>query len=278
MPELRPFKAVRIFEDPTPKRVIMARIIRPVVEFSPKATTFTKQEGSAFLDRAFLVARKLASVYKHIDAYHKEEKRLVADLEAGADHHDYSQELYDAYDGFAVQVKSTLDHLTGALQPVFGKWNVYTYGDCGADVVKALENNIPREKYAGHVRFMKAICFTDAHRAWLEPVIGTRDRINHGMKGGVKISAFAVFKTSEGKVELPRWNDEQTLGAMMDAVWSHLIVLCEDFLMCAINFRLDDAFGMVKNPIPPTIPQSAWHLMAKDEALSVALGLKAKRL
>jgi len=54
----------------------------------------------------------MLSVWKHLEAYRAEEQRLREKLWKNPDTpYENSQELYEEFDVFAVQVKSTVDHL-----------------------------------------------------------------------------------------------------------------------------------------------------------------------
>jgi hypothetical protein len=105
-----------------------------------------------------LIARKMVSVWNHLDKYHHEEKRLIEGFQSGAmTHFDFSQVLFNEFDEFTVQIKSTLDHLVKIMIPMVGKkWNLRTFGNKGEDVLKALKRNICQE-HQGRVRMMGVV-------------------------------------------------------------------------------------------------------------------------
>lgn len=114
------FNAVMVFDDPTPGTVILNRIVRRSLDIAGH-TDLTKAEGSDAVDVVLLVARKLLSVWRHLQAYKAVEERLSAVFSTGPKPHPvHSQELYEEFDVFSVQVKSTLDYLVGIMRPVVG--------------------------------------------------------------------------------------------------------------------------------------------------------------
>lgn len=111
---------------------------------------------------------------------------------------EYSEELYQEFDEFVVQLKSTLDHLVSVGVPLIGHkaWTINTFGEKGQAVVKALKNNTPR-------RFKKAAEAIDEmlfkeHGDWLQSFIDLRDRVNHFIAGGVRYENFGVHRLRDG--------------------------------------------------------------------------------
>ena len=119
------YEHILIFDDPTPSAIIQNRIVRPA-EISVKFTDMSSSEIDDFRNLVFLIGRKMSSVWRHMAAYRAEEERLrVKYADPNVRHREYSEILYDEYDVFAVQIKSTLDHLVQILRPVFGNhWSV----------------------------------------------------------------------------------------------------------------------------------------------------------
>lgn len=77
---------------------------------------------------------------------------------------DYSQDLFEEFDVFSVQIKSTLDHLVSALRPMIGrKWTMCTFGGKGETVLNSLKRSTGR-KHEGRVRMMEHLLFRDQHR------------------------------------------------------------------------------------------------------------------
>jgi hypothetical protein len=125
-------KAVKLFTDKTPNAIILSRILARSLDFI-HCTDLRKEESHDFIDLVVLISRKMLSVWSHLQAYKTEEQRLREKLWANPDATpEHSQELYEEFDVFSVQVKSTLDHLVQMLRPVHGrKMTMYTFADKG---------------------------------------------------------------------------------------------------------------------------------------------------
>lgn len=275
------FTPVHIFDDPTPNAIIQNRIIRRAMEAAAQYTDMAREEQSEFADLVILIGRKMCSVYKHLTEYHAEEFRLVEKYSnPQVKHFEFSQVLYEEFDVFAVQIKSTLDHMVKVLRPIIGRsWTMYTFGDKGDKVLKGLKGNSPKDKQ-GTVKSMEFLLFNEAHKFWLDAVIESRDRMNHGIAGGLKIDRFAVLRRPDGRVELPMWNNEQKLGVAMDHIWANFFSFVEDFIILSLQFRISpQRFGMFKQGEPITSPNSPWRIVSKPlaDALLKRLGL-AKRV
>lgn len=264
------FSAAKVFDDPTPNAVINHRIM---VQFMHMARFADLQpdEGSQFADILILVGRKMVSVWNHLDKYHLEERRLVKEFQSEtASHFDFSQTLFNEFDEFTVQIKSTLDHLVKVMVPMVGakRWTVRTFGNKGEDVLSALKRNTGKQ-HEGRVRMMEVRLF-EAHKPWLEAVIDARDRVNHYLGGGIKIQTFAVFRRPDGTIEVPMWSAEQRLADMMNATWGLLLNFVEDFIAMALYFRIpDDKYSILWKGVPADSPRSPWHLVRR--ALTDAL-------
>ena len=263
------YTAVLVFDDPTPNRVIVDRLVQRSFRVIAQTTDLTGEDLNDLLDLIILIARKMGSVWRHKEEYLDEEKRLIegysSDTSATREH---SEKLYDEFDVFAVQIKSTLDHLTKVMRPILGrnKWTLGTFGDKGERVLASLQRNTGKH-YAGRVRSMEFLLFNDHHKKWLEAIIETRDRVNHHLGGGVKIDNFAVFRNPDGTVSVPRWSKEQELGKAMEGFWENFYVFVEDFLAMAINFRMRvEEFSLFREAKPVTSSASSWIVLPKAKA------------
>ncbi|MBI2222869.1 MAG: hypothetical protein HYU53_16905 [Acidobacteria bacterium] len=98
-----------------------------------RCTDLNREEANDFIDLVILTSHKMVSVWKHLQAYHAEEKRLREKFtDPSVNHHIYSQELFEKFDVFAVQIKSTLDHVVKVMRPMLGrKWTMRTFSDKG---------------------------------------------------------------------------------------------------------------------------------------------------
>src|SRR5437867_8602408 len=100
------YTAALVFDDPTPNAIVLNRINRQAFEVAARFTDLNEYEKNDLIDLVMLISRKMVSVWKHLQAYHAEEKRLVEKFTAGAKHQVFSQELFEEFDVFAVQIKS----------------------------------------------------------------------------------------------------------------------------------------------------------------------------
>jgi hypothetical protein len=266
------FTAAKIFDDPTPNAVINQRIMRQFLHVA-RFTDMTPDEGRLFADILILVGRKMVSVWNHLEKYHVEEKRLIAAYESGAASQvDFSHTLFNEFDEFTVQIKSTLDHLVKIMIPMVGakRWTVRTFGNKGEDVLKALKRNTGKQ-HEGRVRMMEIRLF-EAHKPWLEAVIGSRDRVNHYLDGGIRIQTFAVLRP-DGAVDVPMWSAEQRLADMMDATWGMFLNFVEDFIAMALYFRIpDDKYSILWKGVPADSARSPWHLVRRELADALVEG------
>jgi len=261
------FDAVMVFDDKTPNNVILNRIVAN--SFSLAAhTDLSNEEGNDLRDLVILIARKMLSVWNRLQAYEDEERRLTAQFTARADsQREHSQALYDEFDVFTVQIKSALDHVVQVMRPILGRtWNMYTFEKKGQGVLKALQNNTGK-RYVKHVELMEAVLFSEVNREWLTMIIVVRDRVNHGLAGGLTIERFAVFRNADGTVGLPTWTAQQTLRDAMNIVWENFFRFVEDFLTLAINFRLREGLSVTKI-VDRSInsPQPSWGLTKRQAA------------
>jgi hypothetical protein len=116
------FTAALVFDDPTPNAVILNRINRRPLEIAGTCTDLNREEANDFIDLVMLISRKMVSVWKHLQTYHAEETRLREQFaDPAAKHHVYSQELFEEFDVFAVQIKSTIDHVVKVMRPMLGR-------------------------------------------------------------------------------------------------------------------------------------------------------------
>lgn len=219
-PKVPAFVPALVFTDPTPSQIIINRITRRAGEIAHKYTDLSTAEGSDFMDVVLLLSIKLAGVYKFYEGYCREEDRLIEFYKnTSATHVDFGQTLFEQYDGFAVQLKSTLDFLVKVLRPTLGL-NIHTFGKKGVSVFKVLERNTPKE-HEFKARMIEKICFSDARKEWLTAIISSRDKLNH-YQGEIKLNTFAVYKRKDDTIDVPKWNNEQTLRDAMKGFWYEL--------------------------------------------------------
>jgi hypothetical protein len=267
-PDLPPgANATKLFEDKTPNAIILNRVLLNSLHIA-RHDDLVAQDGSDLIDMIVLLSRKLLSVWMHQQAYQAHEKALATQAaEWPIAKREHSQELYEEFDVFAVQIKSTLDHLVQIMRPILGrnKWTMYSFGDKGERVLASLQRNTSKH-HAGHVRMMEHQLFNETNKGWLHLIIDARDQVNHGMAGGMKIERFAVYRDGAGTVHLPMWNNDQRIGDAMMVVWENLFRFVEDFIVLAINFRLKPEYSLARKEMPLTSPVPSWTLITRQEA------------
>jgi len=261
------FVLEKLFSDPTPGGRINQRIGQRFFFLARELTDLSEQEVNQFFGILLYLCRKLASVWVHLERYRAVEKELVGKLRNATPpvnpqvlELEYSQELFQEFDEFLVQLKSALDHLVKAPVPIFGSkvWTLRTFGDKGRDVTNALEKNIPR-KYRDMVAGIKKMLFQQ-HGPWLNDVIRARDKVNHFIEGGLRFEHFGVHKLPDGTIQVPMWSPDQTLLEGMAAIWENLFRFTEDFLAMFLFFRHKPGLTLFHGPEPTDPTKSPWIL------------------
>jgi hypothetical protein len=131
--------ATLMFHDRTPNAIILNRILLRSIELA-ECADLSQDEGGEFIDLVVLLSRKMLSVWKHLEAYRSQEQQLKEKFWKNPDTpRENSQELYEEFDVFAVQVKSTLDHLVKVMRIILGrKWTMYTFANKGEGVCRSV--------------------------------------------------------------------------------------------------------------------------------------------
>lgn len=268
---------VKVFDDPTPKGLVVGRVLRPFMMFS-QFTDMTDQEGQRFLQSLNLTCRKLGSVWSHMDRFRKAQAASVQDMRKEKERQphvflvDQSQTLFIEFDEFVVQVKSTLDYLAQIPVPLLGanRWKLNTFGGRGRRVLQALKGCAP-EKYDGQVSVIERHLFGD-HQKWLDMTIEARDRITHYQRGGVPPEAFGVYVDTDNSVRLPEWSTDQTVEQFMEVVWQALVFYVEDFVALFLSLRLRPGTVFVRKNFDPVSPDTPWLAMPHQVADEHAKG------
>jgi len=257
----------QVFDDPTNGRIINNRFFNGIFLILTKAAL--DDAGKEQLFRLLvLVAKKLIGVHGHIERFQTRQVDEVSRVESlsEANHHNtriLSDDLFLEFDGFLVQVKSTLDYLVKVPQPIVGRkhWSLATFGEKGDKVVKALAN-LPKQFQSRAKRF--DIALVKQQKPWLQDTIDARDKINHFLDGGVDYRVFCVFKDlTTGSVHVPMWSPDQTVLEFMTITWSNLFRLCEDFFGLFLSLRLPDHLSVFRDNEPFPSSNSPWKLVAR---------------
>jgi hypothetical protein len=180
---------------------------------------------------------------------------------------DASEDLFMEFDGFLVQVKSTLDYLVKIPIPIFGKnkWPPVTFGEKGERIRKLLKN-LPRQYHAIAAGINTTLL--EKHKDWLRMVIEARDKQNHFIDGGIPFEYFGVFWNRSKPIAVihtPRWSDEQTITEFMEVIWNNLFRFCEDFIAEFLFFRIKPGLVFFHGPDDISSPESPWKVVSQTE-------------
>ena len=187
-----------------------------------------------------MLARKLLSVWTHLERFQKRQQELepncpILDVDSESPSFDlaYDQELFIEFDEFLVRSKSSLDHLAKVPTPLLGKarWNPRSFGEKGEKLVRMLKSAIPRSE-CHTIPAFEGLIF-QKHKADLEMIIEARNRINHYIEGGLDYRNFSVFGTKQRGVitlRVPMWSADQRIVDFMEVSFGNLIQFCEGFI------------------------------------------------
>lgn len=261
------------FTDPTPNQLIQMRIIDQITQICDHIS-LTDEEKETFEHLLLLLAKKLAITWTHFNNYSKVEDQLLESVKQAPviieeDEVEYSQELFFEFDGFLVQLKSTLDYLVKIPAPIVGYncWTLSTFGDKGNRVIKALTGNIPKQWSAQAKLIEKNII--SHHLGWLKHVVETRDKINHNVRGGVSFKPFYVAKIIENNKEVitqPCWMIGMTIREFMQNIWINLFNLSEEFTVGFLHMKLIAGYNIAHLPVDLYSNEYSFKLMTNEEA------------
>lgn len=261
---------MKVFDDPTPNGVINQRLLHHTMKLL-EHTTLTQEEKQALFNLMLLIAKKLASVWKHMNEYKRAQGELIRTENSKPDEPsilriEVSQDLFMEFDEYLVQLKSTLDYLVHLPVPILGKkkWNLRSFGDKGKDVVNALRRNLPRDEQRvveGVVKFL-----FDKRQEWLTGSIHARDKVNHYLDGGIPFEFFSVTKVGDPpKIRVPMWSKDQTIESFLDVSWHNLFVFVEDFIATFLYFRFEKGKVLFHGLSEFPSPISPWVVKSQKE-------------
>src|ERR1700680_4387682 len=172
-PMSAPFTFVEIFSDPTPRAIVNKRLVTPLFFLAQQTTDLSDDEHKRLFRLLVLCGKKLVATWRHLQRFEEIQARTVEKvrLQLSPGPNDAvqiatAQDLFLEFDEFLVQLKSTLDYLVKIPHVLLGNcWNLRTFGDKGGDVVKALQNNVPK-KYENQSRGIEKRVM-DQHGSWL---------------------------------------------------------------------------------------------------------------
>lgn len=255
----------RLFRDPTGSGIINGRILRNPLALATY-TDLTDEEQARLVRLLTFVARKLASIWSHKERYGALQKELVEQAERAANVDQttldlgYSQELFLEFEEFLFQVKSALDHVVKVPSVMFGSnvWTLSTWGDKGEKVERAISRNLPK-RFRHHADGIRDIVLKP-HRAWVRDLVEARDKVAHYLKGGIAFEHFAVHLDPDGTLRVPMWSSDQSVFEFLDAAWSNVFRLIEDFIHVFLYLRVAPGFVFLCNPSPVSSSVPAWSV------------------
>lgn len=237
-------------------------------------TELTSQEKKEIHNLLLLISVKLGIVWNHYNKYSSIEDSLIKKVSSDPNENpfveeiNYSQDLFSEFDGFLVQIKSTLDYIVKIPSIVLGwnHWNLTTFGEKGEKVIRALQRNMPR-KWAGQAKILEESIIRK-HTPWLESTIEARDKINHFLRGGISLDNFIVHKSNvvsslnENIIYVPMWTPDVTIRRYMEVTWWNLFSLIEQFIAVFITLKLKSDYGFAHVPGEPCSTESPVVIMS----------------
>lgn len=276
-----------LFEDPTPNGIVSQRFLNHLISLC-EYTNLDEVEREQIRHMLILVAKKLVATWLHFKKYSDIEDRLIDEAKRSrieetpsVERVCYSQDLFFEFDGFFVQLKSTLDYVVKLPIPILGKnvWSLRTFANNGDGVIKALEKSVPK-KYGEKAQMMGEII--QRHQvAWLKDAKAIRDQINHFLDDGQGYKSFLVMKQiKNGKEEIivPLMAEGEPIRVSLDALWNYLLMLTEDFAVGCLAFKMKEEYIFLHNPPQPNLNVSPWVILPSDAAkpLQQVFGSKLK--
>lgn len=256
---------LKLFDDPTEGKIVNNRLFNGIFPIVQEAQ-LDNEDRKKLIHLLVLICKKLIGVRGHIDRFNshlaKETSRVLNPEEARA-YVNLSDDLFLEFDGFLVQIKSTLDHLVKAPTYIVGKryWNLSTFGEKGAKVTSAL-GNLPTDLRKRAQGFNDLLILRN--QAWLQDTIKARDKINHFLDGGIDSGLFCVTQNSAGSITVPMWSPDQPIAEFMEAVWANIFRFCEDFLAIFLGLKLPTEITVVHDLDNFPDPTSPWKVVVKE--------------
>lgn len=150
-------------------------------------------------------------------------------------------------DVYLVQIKSILDHLVKIPSPVFGynRWNLATFGEKGEKVRKAFLNlpNIYKERTKDYYQQIFG------SQKWIHDAIEMRDRLNHGVKGGLHLEMFEISYDENNDTFLePMWSKEQSIEEAIDIIFDSILKTCSLFCGLILSLKIPNNYTVICDP------------------------------
>jgi hypothetical protein len=238
-----------MFIDPT-GGALKSRVIAQFAEMLA-VSDLSNEHREAIAELLIVIALKFTAVWTHDQFYKARELELVAAAESAPI--DWrtdksvnlvtAQELYLAFDGFLVQLKSALDHMMNVLHYTLGInfAALTTFGKGGDHVISLLENNVAADGRRYKAIAARLVKVVQNNQDWLKELVDARDRMNHFRHGGFSPKSFVVFVMidSQGTKTLHRPEmSKKPIKVLMDTLMRKLLEFVEYFIGVAIAARL----------------------------------------
>jgi hypothetical protein len=265
----------RLLHDPTPNRVVANRFFLSQFELQ-KCCAFSSTERNEWDHTIHRTSLKLIAAWKASTVYSDVTERLLKEAqeplitpEHPIGRVDFSQELHEHLDVFLTQFKSTLDHMIKLGQPVFGRkqWALRTFGDSGRKVVRSLQSVPDRFSLPAS----ELSTFIAQNEEWIRDVIDFRDRMNHGLEGGIDPYIFSIYcKKSGDTIETycPLFKEEP-LEEWLTKMWWQLFLFVEGFIAYLLWARASLGCRLYFRPVPIDSPYSPWAIFQEGMLESI---------
>ncbi len=240
-----PFSMTRVFNDPSSGQINNGFFNGTF--FIMLKSTLPDEDKEKLITLITVLCMKIASLWEIKEHYNFVLNGLKDELKkkpkgGNPNLHTYSiqaTELLGWFDVFLVQIKSILDHLVKVPSPIFGYkcWNLASFGERGEKVRKAFKN-LP-DIYKKRTNNFYGEIFGRHH--WINDAIEIRDKLNHGIKGGLDPKLFTVSFNDEKKEFIePMWNEDQTIEDALGQIFSSVLSLSSIFCGLIISIKLPD--------------------------------------
>jgi hypothetical protein len=223
-----------------------------------------------------VISLKFVSIWSHYIRYASMEHQLIAEgsrhpIDLSKDdrvHVAMAQGMYMELDGFLVQVKSALDHVTTFLHYAFGlsRGGLSTFGNNGNGVIKKLQNNISRSPPCARRLADILVSFIYDNQGWLKATIELRDRMNHYLGDGVSAKAFVVATVKEldgtHTLLVPMMSEDKSIRYFMEHVWRNTLGFAEFFVGICLSAKITSMGTMY---VPNDDPKAQrWMVIAAE--------------
>lgn len=244
------FSLLRVFDDPSSGQINNG-FFNGTIQIALRTNLEDKDKEKLF-SLITILSMKIASLWEIKGQYIAILNRLKSELKenpkgGNKNLHNYSIQATDLlgwFDVFLVQIKSIFDHLVKVPSPVFGYkcWNLASFGERGEKVRKAFLN-LPKEYKKSTHNFYDAIF---GRHPWINDAIEIRDKLNHGVKGGLDPKLFTVSynEVTEKYIE-PMWSQDQTIESAVEQIFLSVLNMSAMFCGLILSIKLPEDLTVI---------------------------------